>query len=348
LDTNYEKAWEKINQANRIAILPHKDADGDAIGSAFGLKVALKNMGKKACVWMEDGDTHKLLSVIRGLCGCDGAPEDGAPYACHPTKMRFDLAISVDSADYGRLGKRAEFFQSMGEATIAFDHHQSFTHYAGVNILEEPTGACAEIVYKFLVDCGIEITADIAHNLYLGISSDTGGFRQTNTTPQSMDIGAELIRRGANHGEINTTLFLNTSLKYIKVLGEVLSCLRTFHNDEIAILCASQKVLEQHGAQDEETEGLVNYARNIIGVKIGIFLRERLSDDGTPYIKISMRSNSDKYSVAELCKRFDGGGHLRAAGGEVAYGDMERAVEEVAEVTAEFIEQIDKGLMNNE
>ena len=345
MNSEYMRAFEKIKLANSIAILPHKDADGDALGAAFGLKLALVSMGKSAVVILEAGDTHKLLAMVKGFEVLTNNEQritnnDGRFAA----QIKFDLAIAIDSADLGRLGRRAEFFQSMGEATIAFDHHQSFSHFADVNILEDSCGACAEIIYKFLAANGIEITPEIAHNLYLGISSDTGGFRQANTTPQSMDIGAELMRRGANYGEINTAIFMSDTLKYTKFLGEVLSNLRMFHNNEIAVLYATQELLEKYGDGDESKEGIVNFAQNIIGVKVGFFLRVKERDDGERYIKVSARANFDEYNVAEICKNFGGGGHIRAAGGEIRHADMERAIAEVVGVAGEFIDEIDKNL----
>jgi len=340
LDSNFEKAWEKIKAANRIVILPHKDADGDAIGSAFGLKAALKSIGKKACVWREEEEPHKFMGVIRGLCKCDETTPSG--FACHPSGGgEFDLAISVDSADLVRLGKRAQVFQSMGDKTIAIDHHQTFTHFANVNILEEPCGACAETVFKFIKSCGIAITPDIAHNLYLGISSDTGGFRQNNTTPQSMEIGAELMKRGADYGEINTAIFMSNTLKHTRIVGEVLSNLQTFHNDEIIVLNATRASLDKFEASDDDAKSLVNFAINIVGVKIAFFLKEK---DGI--IKVSARSNYDEYNVAELCKIFGGGGHMRAAGCEIGHVDMERAIGEVAEAASRFIDEVDKIISN--
>jgi len=325
----FDAAWDKIKNAQNITILTHKDADGDTLGSAFGLKSALVSIGKNAEVWCEETKPHKLFSIIKGA---GSAPPDSST----------DLAITVDAADLGRLGSRAEFFESMGENTIAFDHHKTFNYFAGVNFVDPSAGATAEIVYQFLKYCGIEITPDTAYNLYIGISSDTGGFRQSNTTSQSMRIGADLMDAGANHGEINTSLFLSNTLAHTHLVSIALDTLQTFHNDEIAILYLTREMINKFDIMEEETEGLVNFPRNIIGVKIAFFLKEKVREDGTSFIKISSRSNADKYDVAKLCEHFSGGGHVRAAGGEFPYNDMQRAIKELSEKTISFIEEVDK------
>ena len=260
--------------------------------------------------------------------------------------------------------------------TIAFDHHPSFTHFANLNYLDSTTGACAEIIYQFLTYCKIKITPQIAHNLYIGVSSDTGAFRQSNTTAQSMRIGAELIEKGAHHAEINTALFLSNTLEYTRLLTASLNTLQTFHNNEIAIMYVSKEMLSMLDSEKEspqrpdfvgkrsnsgkselqtpfvsnkryvaycdvETEGFANHVRNIVGVKISFFLREKTKEDGTSFIKISARSNHDKYDVSKPCEHWSGGGHLRAAGGKIPHNNMQKAIEEITKKTISFIEESD-------
>jgi len=345
----FKQAYRLIKKSNSILILPHKDADGDAIGSAYGLASALVSMGKNAYVSLEESEPHKLLSVIKGnVIASEDLSERGNPQSVRSTIENPDLAICVDSSDLNRLGTRAELFEKMGENTIAFDHHKTFDYFAHLSYTNPAAGSCAEVIYDFLTQTGIEINSDTANNLYLGVSSDTGGFRQSNTTAHTMEIGADLMRKGAETGAINTALFLSNTLTHTRLTAEVLATLQMFHNDEISILYLTQNTLEKLGANDDESEGLVNFARNIIGVKIAIFLREKKDNDGKVYIKVSTRSNADAYDVAKMCEALGGGGHLRAAGCEFAHNDMQKAIMEIADIAEKFIDNADKLTVNNE
>ena len=351
----FKQAYRLIKKSNSILILPHKDADGDALGSAYGLASALISMGKNATVLCEETSPHKLLSVIKGAPNTKIQIEDNEvvdnnlSFIIHHLSFnKPDLAISVDTSDIQRLGSRATLFEQMGEATIAFDHHKTFTNFGHISYVNPSAAACAEVIYEFLTACGIEINPDAANNLYLGISSDTGGFRQSNTTARTMEVGADLMRKGADTGAVNTALFLSNTLTHTLLTAEVLRTLQTFHNDEISLLYITQETLNKLGATDDEAEGLVNFARNIIGVKIAFFLREKIDNNGKHYIKISTRSNADIYDVAKMCETLGGGGHIRAAGAELPHNDMEAAIKDISRIASEFIDNVDKLTTNSE
>ncbi|MDR1101173.1 MAG: bifunctional oligoribonuclease/PAP phosphatase NrnA [Clostridiales bacterium] len=301
-----KKAFDKIAASGNIAILTHVDADGDALGTAYGLKLVIEQMGaatgapKAVRVITEEIEPHKLMPVV---CDSETDGENNTDY---------DLVIAVDSSDLGRLGTRAELYLAAGENTICFDHHKTCTRFGAINYVDVEAGACGEVIYEFCRLYGVEITPEIANNLYLAISSDTGGFRQANATPRSLEIAADLIRKGANSAKINTLLFVSNTIERTRLVGEVLCGLKFSKNTGVSLITVSPEQMSKHNCTSSDIEGLVNFARNILGVKIAIYLRKK--DDGS--IKASLRSNSDIYDVSEFCARFGGGGHLRAAGCE--------------------------------
>jgi phosphoesterase RecJ-like protein len=318
--SDYKKAYKRIKKATNIMILPHKDADGDALGCAYAMKLILHGMGKNADVLSEEKEPHKLFKVIE-----DVDSEIGNP----------DLIICVDSADLGRLGERAELLKATD--SICFDHHKSCTEYSEINCVIPTAGACAELIYDFCIQNKLEITPEIANNLFLALSSDTGGFRQTNASPRTMEIAAALMRKGANSGKINTALFLSNTIAYTRVVGEVLSTLEFDEESGIALIKIKREQIEKYNCTPDDVAGIVNFARKIIGVKIAICLREL--ENGN--VKASMRSNDDRYDVSELAAKFGGGGHLRAAGCELKGMNIDEAGEKILQVAKEYIKQRD-------
>ncbi|GHV18736.1 MGPA protein [Clostridia bacterium] len=326
----YKLAYKKIKRANNIIVLPHKNADGDALGCAYAMKCILEEMGKRARVVCEETEEHKLMCVV-----CRGAELRSAETAAD---FEADLVISVDCADLGRLGERVGIFEQAGDGTICFDHHKSCTNFANINCVVPDSGACGEVLYEFCKANKIKINTDIANNLYLAISSDTGGFRQSNASPETLEIAADLMRLGANSGKINTALFLSNTISHTRLVGDVLRDLRFDEEHGISVIKSRQEQLKKYNCTQDDSEGLVNFARNIIGVNVGIFLREK--DDGG--IKGSLRSNYDEYDVSEICANFGGGGHLRAAGCDFNDCTIEEAEEKLFAETARYIDERDE------
>ena len=318
---DYRQAYEKMERAENIIILPHDSADGDALGCAYAMKLILIGMGKRARVLDGEPVEHRLIASVSDA---DGGDFDEA-----------DLVICVDSADLRRLGERGKMLE--GVDSICFDHHKSCTEYADVNCVVPDAGACAEVIYDFCVENKIKITAGIANNLYMALSSDTGGFRQSNASAKSMEIGAELIRAGAESARINTALFLSNSISHVRLVGEALQSLEFDEESGIASITVTLEQMERVGAVPADTDGIVQFARDIIGVKVAIFLRERVSGG----IKGSLRSNDDRYDVSEIAAKFGGGGHLRAAGCEMDMGIGE-AKDILVRATREYMKMKDR------
>jgi phosphoesterase RecJ-like protein len=310
-----KKIFEKIEKYDEIAIFPHKDADGDALGTAFGLMLVLAGMGKRAKVFLEED--NRLLSH---LYGADGTMCLGDNY----------LSIAVDSAELDRLGTRIDKFLG-GREKIVLDHHKSCIGFGDLNYIDANAAACGEVIYDFIVENDILLSRDIAHNLYLAISSDTGGFRQSNTSAKTHKIAAKLMEIGVDSDKINQALFQENTLAHYKLLSIALSHLEV--ENGVCTMYITLDDMEKSGATQEDAEGLVGFVRSVSGVKIGAFLREK--PEGT--IKVSTRSNDDKYDCAEFCANFGGGGHLRAGGCNFADRDIKSALKTIKEAASGYI-----------
>ena len=287
-----EKIAEKIRESERIFIFPHKSVDGDCLGSSYALKLALLNMGKQAEVIIEPTDSVNRYTKLLKDATCD--------------KFTPDLMVAVDCGDLERLGTRKEMFETFAD-TVNIDHHGTNPGYAKLNHVDPDAAAAGELVYKLLIIMGAEITADIAFNLYTAISSDTGSFAYSNTTPQTHEIAGELIKTGINFPYINSYLFATNTLRELKLAEEALKTLETVCNGKIASVTVTKEVIEKYNVQDSELGGLVDYPKSLDTARIALYFKEK--DNG---VKVRFRSKGD--DVAKIAVKFGGGGHVRASG----------------------------------
>lgn len=292
-----------MEEAGSIAILPHVSADGDALGSSLALYLALKQMNKKAVIYMEE-EVAMVYGFLPGVKDVviytDGLPEDSS--------LRYDMAIALDTGDRERLGERHRLFDRAG-VTANIDHHPTNTEFAKQNYVRPDAAAVGEIVCQLIKRMGIKLDADISTCLYVAISTDTGGFRYSNTTAATHQYAGELIENGVNAGEVNQRIYESVSLGKVKLMGMAINSLEFYENNKIAVMTITDQMLKQAGAKDEDCDGLVNLGRDIHSVEVAVLLRKK----GTNRIKVGLRSKT-RVDVAFIAGLYGGGGHKRAAG----------------------------------
>jgi len=288
-----------ITSSDKIAILPHVAADGDALGSALALALAVVSMDKEALVVLEEepSSTFDFLPW-KGLSKVYGEQK----------QWNFKTVIAVDCGDLGRLGRRKEIFDK-AEATANIDHHNTNTHFAALNYVDTGASATAEIIYRLLPLAGIEVDADIALCLYVAITTDTGGFRYSNTTPDTHMIAARLIEKGIDVADVARRVFDTTSFEKVKLMGEAIRSIELHEEGKVAVITLSGRQFTDTGARDEDSEGIINIARNIKGVEVAAMLREIENGE----IRVNLRSNM-YFDVSRIAGLNSGGGHKKAAG----------------------------------
>lgn len=291
---------EKINGAKSILILTHENPDGDAIGSSLGLYNALKKLEKKVVVYIPVPDkTYKFLPGYDEMLMGDGGVDP----------KEFDLAISLDASDLERLHIAKETFSAI-ENTICIDHHITNQNYADINYVNAVASSTCENIMVILAGMGMAINKEIAECLYTGIITDTGGFRY-NTHAETMDIVATIMETGINTSTIYRTVFDVTTYNKTKLVGRCIDRLELLEEGKIAFTYMTNSDLDELSLDESDSEGIVNYGRNIDTVEVSIFAKER--EDGS--YKVSMRAN-EYVDVSIVASKFGGGGHLRAAGCE--------------------------------
>lgn len=309
----------QLLMAESVLLFPHIQMDGDALGSAAALCRALRNAGKQAAVLIEDEVPEYIGFLDHNYCSTD-----------QNVISEPDVCICIDCGEVLRFPKReSKFFQ--GKKTACIDHHATSQPFADYNFIDPKAAATAEIIYKLLISMNLPIDKEIGEALYTGICTDTGNFQYSNTTKESHLIAAELYDAGIDHAKIAVALYQNTSLSKLKITNKILDRIELFCQGKAAVSYVDRKMLQETGAAIEDTEGSVETLRNIKGVEIAAFLKEK----ETNLIKVSMRAKTWG-NVAEIAAQFGGGGHVKAAGCSL-HTDMDTARRQISQAIEESL-----------
>lgn len=293
---DFDTAVSMLKNAEDVLILTHQNPDGDTLGSAFGLCHALKQMGKN--VRVENCDAiHEKYAFLYEDAPCD--------------KFNERFIVSVDVAERKLLGD--SFSEKYGDRVdLSIDHHQNSKAFAKCTYAEYDSASACEIVYLVIKALGVKITKEIANCIFTGCSTDTGCFKYSNVTARTHLIAAELIEYGANHSEINTKMFDNKRYCDVELQRLCLNSMEFYFGGIVAVICVTQQMLLESGADKGSFDFIKPLTRQIEGVEIGVTIREE--ENGI--ISASVRTGN-KFDASYICRHFGGGGHIRAAGCEV-------------------------------
>lgn len=295
-----KKIAKKLKKSDNIVVFVHANPDGDAIGSVVAFSAALINMGKNVDVFVENKPEY--LSFVF---------EDAnwiKLYSEIDFDKKYDLCVALDCGDKERMGDAVKVFDNT-KFTIELDHHKTNENYATLSYVDSTASATGEIVYELLKIMKFHITKQIAQALYIAIISDTGMFKHQNTTAKTFEIASKLMRYEVDISTITHKLFYENSFERTKCLGEVLNTLELKLNGRVGVLHLTLDMMSKYSLKETELDGFVEYARNIKGVEIGIFIKQKTD---TEY-KVSLRANSDA-DMSKIAEKFGGGGHRGAAG----------------------------------
>lgn len=284
----------------KIAIVGHARPDGDCIGSQVGLARVIAARGIDVVCVNPDPVPRRLQFLVKDMTFL--RTDDILPVAGAYT------AIFVDCADGARGGERLQ--KAFPRPFIMVDHHLSNAGFAEHNFIDTGSAATAEILAGMFLDNAFAIDAQAAQALYAGILTDTGQFRFHSTSRRSFLLAAELLSRGADPSEAGFELYERESLGKLQLLQRFLASLQMECSGRLCIGTLPVGIFEATGTNAEDTEGLVDYARSIDGVDVGVLIEERA--DGS--VKASLRAKDTSYRVDLVAAQFNGGGHACAAG----------------------------------
>ncbi len=309
-----KKAAAYLRKANDILILSHQNPDGDTLGAALALFYGLRQLGKRVRIECADGIPERFR--------LEALPEFEA--------FEPQCIVAVDIAALQLLGKSMQKYAD--RIDLCIDHHPTNTGYARRLLLHGRAAATCEIMYELFLLMKLEITPMIASYLYMGLATDTGCFKFSNTTAETHYAAAGLIGLGADYIRINVRFFETKSKSRILIERQALDSMRFYFKERCAMVVVSRKMIEETHADESELDGISAIPRQIEGVEVGITLREK--ENGR--YKVSMRSG-ESIDVSKICALLGGGGHMRASGC-VVEGNLEEAVEKVLHAVGSYTE----------
>lgn len=314
LSENIARAVGAIHKAEKILIVSHVNPDGDTIGCLLALGLALISMGKRVTLLCQDGIPSRFQFL------------PGSELILSQTSETADVSIAVDCGSDQQLGNAARAF-SRAKTTIQIDHHDFGQSFGKIQVLEEDAAAVGEIVYELIRALKAEITTTIATCLLTSIIVDTGSFRFSNIRPKTFDVCSKLIRKGVDMQHLIEESYWKKSRSMARLSGHCIAATQFSANGKIAWSTVYQRDFKHFGAQLSDVDAVADELRSIEGVKIAAIFRET----GHKRFRVSLRS-SDGINVAQVAKRFGGGGHHNSAGCSIRSSekDKQKLLEELA------------------
>jgi len=302
-----------IGSADTVCILGHTSPDGDCVGSSLGVRNYILNRypGKKVAVYL-DSPSEKF-SYLRGfeeiICGCE-------------VEKSYDLCIVCDCADTKRIGKFVKYL-AMAKSSFLLDHHLTNEGFCDERVILPDSSSTSEVLFD-LMDVEY-VDRSIAECIYTGIVHDTGVFKYNCTSRHTMDIAGYCMEMGVSFGKVIDDSFYSMSFRARKLLGTVLSNMETALDGRIVYSVLDRKTMKAHDVESsKEIDGFIDNIRNTQNAVCAAFFHQL--PDGT--YKASLRSNSEKLSVAAIASEFGGGGHKMAAGCFIT-GDIREETEKI-------------------
>lgn len=313
MSRNPESVARLIRSAGTIAVCSHVNPDGDTIGSATAMRLALEKLGKKVTLFC-DGKIPDCLSFLPGADLFRIPDGSEAP---------FDLMLSVDVSDEERLGACAKLRETSAH-TAQIDHHSTNPMFMEVNSVDGEAPAACLMIREQLKVLGIPLDRDLATCLYTGVSTDTGNFAFPNTTAECFDLMSELMACGLPLAQLNRILFRDRARPQVLLIGKALTNIRYYADGRIAVMKLSRKDFRDCGALSEHADTIVNFGLDTVGTRMSLLARETAK---AGRIKFSLRAKEPD-TVSDVAQEFGGGGHPQAAGITMD-GTLDEATEKV-------------------
>jgi len=296
---------------DNITILTHRRPDGDTLGSAAALCLGLRQLGKNAWVLNPSEPLDNLDWLLADIT------KDFAENK--------DTIVAVDVAAPNMLPK--DFADLAEKCALRIDHHGSCTPFAREELVDADSASCAEIICDILTILGVQLDADMADAIYVGVSTDTGCFRYANTNAHAFLVASVCAQAGADIAGLNLELFETNSLAKLRLHAWIAENVKIFGDGELAIVAIPKAVEDRLGVTDAELGNLSSYARSIEGVCLAATLRQGKYGE----TKISIRAVPG-WDAAAVCERFGGGGHPGAGGATTRL-----SLEETAKLLEEYM-----------
>jgi phosphoesterase RecJ-like protein len=298
-----------IEKHQSFAITSHIRPDGDGLGSSLALNWILRSLHKDSEVIIRD----PVPLAYRNLPGAEEVQ------VVPDLERHYDAAFVIECSDVTRPGLP----RLKDQFVVNIDHHTTTELFGQLNWIDSTAAAVGEMIYNLAKAMGVKITPELASCIYAALLTDTGSFHFSNTTERTFKIASELVRFGAQPAKLSQAIFYQYPYAKIKLTGAVLSTLQCDETGKIAWIQMTHEAMEESGATEEDTDGIITYPLTIGEVEAAAFFRE-LSNST---YRVSLRSKN-RVNVAQVAEQFGGGGHKNAAGFTLAanYDELSRDV----------------------
>lgn len=303
---------------SRVCLTTHVHPDGDGMGSEVAMAHLLRALGMEVAITNPTPTPERFAFLLADLPGVDKSAQAVKEI------RRADLILVLDIAELSRLGQLGDAVRERGVPVACIDHHTGAGHLPdGPRYVDATAAATGELVYLLARELGWTVTREIAHAIYVAMVTDTGSFRFSNTTPRTLRIAADLLELGADPEEVYLEVYASAPPGRPRLLAETLQTLVIEEEVGLAWMTVPPGALERHGVEADDLDGVVEHARAVRGVQLAILFRHVSGGR----IKVSFRSVG-KVDVAELARRFGGGGHTKASGVAIVGGldEVQRSV----------------------
>ena len=313
---NISNIKKLLSTPKHIVIVPHKNPDGDAIGSSLGLYLYLLKLDHKVTIIAPNDypDFLKWMPQEHTILKYESQREQS-----NSIIESAEIIFTLDFNALHRVGEMEMPLQNSKAIKIMIDHHQQPDSYADFMYSDISMSSTCEMVYHFIdmLDDSKLIDKDIATCIYAGIMTDTGSFRFSSTTSKTHHVIAHLMEKGADNSAIYNAVYDTNTPDRLQLLGRALQNLKVLPELKTAYITLSQEELNKFNFKKGDTEGFVNYGLSIDNIVFAAIFIEHKQEG---IVKISLRSKGD-FSANEFSRaHFEGGGHTNAAGGKSDLG----------------------------
>lgn len=298
-----QAALDFLMRHDNFLVVSHVNPDGDAIGSTLAVGWLLGRLGKTYIMVNQDAVPSKFAF----LSGADRVVLAGDL----PADASYGSVVYVDCADRSRIGEAARLIAD-DASVLNIDHHATNDCFGAVSVVMPEAAATCEILWYLLRTGDTGEDREVGEMIYTGMLTDTGGFRYSNTSRAVLMIASDLVGLGVENHKLAERLLETMTYAQIELLKRGLQTLGFAHDRRVAYVTVPLADLQELKTDSTDLDGLVNYARNVAGVEVGLLFRQDASDK----VKVSFRS-SGAVDVSRVAQQFGGGGHVCASGATV-------------------------------
>ncbi len=295
--TSTESVVAELRRRPAFVMVSHVKPDGDTLGAGLALGLALERLGKRVSYFQQDPVPRNLRFLPRTERVTHALPSDLPPQT---------LFVFCDMSDPARAGNLLPAIAR--ENVLDVDHHLGNTYFGGMNYVLPSECSTGTVVMRLLRVLGVEIDAEIATCVLTTIVTDTGGLMHSNTTPEALELTAQLMRLGANKERISREIFANKRVAATKLLGRIIGAMQFAHGGRYCFSCVDDAMLRECSADGEDTEDMVNVLLGQEGVEVAALFKAYAGE-----LRVSLRS-AGHVNVQAAAASLGGGGHFRASG----------------------------------